>query len=466
MKKEKRDVYLSSLRTLINRSIRNACLIICIYLLTGCNEKTSLYKQDSGLDNTEYILSPENVIEDTIQSSLKDEMGSLEQETVQVENEQPHGSFVDSNNALLNEEQQALIINYFEAYYTALSILDADVPSNLFESENNVFLKLHKQVWEYMVDVRKMQAVDLHMVDFNYLISKVELNTRFDEPTDGSINVSMTLDESFWFKAYPDVEAKEYGIVHYFTLTPTDQGWRIRVHLQRGTLYWTVFGEHFQELWMEEELNSASTENTYHFETTKNLLLEKAKLNMTLRRIKDINDEIPQVDYIYNRENALAYAKKWITSRNDVWLDYGNYGGNCQNFASQALLAGGIPMDLEGLQWKWYGSNINQNGGKSGRTSSWTGVEEFVVYAAENKGYGLVATVDAPYLEGEIGDILVLGYDEDWRHTVMISEVIKDAQGRVIDYLIVSNTSNQDNYPASAYMYTRQMLIKIHGWND
>ena len=55
-----------------------------------------------------------------------------------------------------------------------------------------------------------------------------------------------------------------------------------------------------------------------------------------------------QAQYAYDRQAAAAYADRYVDERNDAWPDYAGSGGNCQNFASQVLLAGGIPMDIYG----------------------------------------------------------------------------------------------------------------------
>ena len=80
----------------------------------------------------------------------------------------------------------------------------------------------------------------------------------------------------------------------------------------------------------------------------------------------------------------------------------------------------------------------------------------------KNEGSGLAAIVDASYDTGEVGDVLIVGYgEEELYHAVMITDVVTDEDGNVIDYLVCSNTANQKNYPISAYGYTYQVLIKI-----
>lgn len=163
----------------------------------------------------------------------------------------------------------------------------------------------------------------------------------------------------------------------------------------------------------------------------------------------------------------MAYADQWIEERSGDWADYTGSGGNCQNYASQVLYAGGIPMDIQGdYIWKWYDDTVSNRGVAWGRSSSWSGVKQFIDYAAGNTGYGLAAEVDAPYDTGEPGDLIHMGVDSDWRHTVVITQPISDGSGQVVDYLVDSNTANLQDYPTSLYGYTDQILVHILGWNQ
>ena len=93
-------------------------------------------------------------------------------------------------------------------------------------------------------------------------------------------------------------------------------------------------------------------------------------------------------------------------------------------------------------------------------------MEEFLSYAGENAGgYGLAAVPDAPYYSGEPGDVIHLGRDGEWRHTVLIVDTVEE-DGETVDYLIDSNTADLRNFPVSAYAYTDQLLIRICGWNE
>jgi hypothetical protein len=64
---------------------------------------------------------------------------------------------------------------------------------------------------------------------------------------------------------------------------------------------------------------------------------------------------------IFRRYDACAYALKWALSRNPDYPDFSGQGGggDCANFVSQSLLAGGCPMDR--IWW----------GGKNSATIAW-----------------------------------------------------------------------------------------------
>ena len=44
----------------------------------------------------------------------------------------------------------------------------------------------------------------------------------------------------------------------------------------------------------------------------------------------------------YDPNKAVAYAEKWYNKRNPIYHDYSNQGGDCANFVSQCLIAGGF----------------------------------------------------------------------------------------------------------------------------
>ena len=166
-------------------------------------------------------------------------------------------------------------------------------------------------------------------------------------------------------------------------------------------------------------------------------------------------------DHPYDRQAAREYMLAYVGRRNPGFMAYDDYGGNCMNFGSQVLLAGGIPMDTDGgyeTGWYWFGQHST--------TLPWVNVGWFLEYAAAEREHGLAAVVNAPYFSGETGDIITMGVDEPANHTTVILDVIRDENGLPIDYLLCSNTADLRNFPASAYYYTNRQLTKIIGWNE
>ena len=65
------------------------------------------------------------------------------------------------------------------------------------------------------------------------------------------------------------------------------------------------------------------------------------------------------MDYLmpYNREKAVEYADTWAMGRNPAYYDYSNLGGDCTNFISQCLYAGGGIMNYT-RDLGWYYNNV------------------------------------------------------------------------------------------------------------
>ena len=152
----------------------------------------------------------------------------------------------------------------------------------------------------------------------------------------------------------------------------------------------------------------------------------------------------------YNRENAVAYARKYAFGQNSAFGNFAGIGGNCTNFVSQAIYAGGCVMNYMPT-FGWYYISLDE------RSPSWTGVEYFFNFITQNAGvgpYGRVATAD----EAEIGDVIQLGRNEEgYYHTLII--VGFDGE----DPLVAAQTDNAYARPLSTYDYDYSRFIKILG---
>ncbi|MBR7081524.1 MAG: amidase domain-containing protein [Oscillospiraceae bacterium] len=90
----------------------------------------------------------------------------------------------------------------------------------------------------------------------------------------------------------------------------------------------------------------------------------------------------------YNRTNAKNYIYNYTITPNNTYADFTKYGGDCTNFVSQVVHAGGMPMTSPvnnpgDDSWYYYGSDWG-----TGRTSSWTKATNFRKYWADINGDG------------------------------------------------------------------------------
>ncbi|MCL1951115.1 MAG: amidase domain-containing protein [Turicibacter sp.] len=152
----------------------------------------------------------------------------------------------------------------------------------------------------------------------------------------------------------------------------------------------------------------------------------------------------------YDREAAVAYARRWALARNPIWKDYEKYGGNCTNFASQVLHAGGMPFVTsgphDGFRWYWFSD--------SSRSPSWTSaryLKNFILgnnAAGKPPRYGIFAYY-VGYEDLEPGDIVLKYMGDNLTHTMIVTQKIFNADGTVQDYLISQNSYDLLDYPLS-----------------
>lgn len=357
--------------------------------------------------------------------------------------------------AKLTSSQKELVLAYMKAYYDSVAKLEPVSVTSLFAGDAKRQRQSEQIVINTLCDIRGLQKTNLRLNSYSYTLTITQITVQDDD----DVMVLAEEDCVQRFAAYSKTDAKSYNMGHRFLLTKTEDGWKLRDHRRHDSLTEALRGEYPAN-------PSAST-----VKKTAEKLLKDAKKEVSRRQKRGTEPKKKniQVDHEYRRKTAVSYSRKWVQGRNREgnWPDYGHWGGNCQNFVSQCLYASGIPMDIEspGL-WKWYGPNANKQFNDQGRSTSWASVNDFLAYVKSNDGYGLVAHADAPYYSGEIGDIIHMGTGGSLKHTVIITKVIKNANGDTIDYLVSSNTADLRDYPVSAHYYTDQMLIKVYGWND
>ena len=318
----------------------------------------------------------------------------------------------------------------------------------------------------YISKVRSMQAVDLKLTGFEIGLTITDCST--DE--NGNYVVTLMEDDQVQFACLKGQTSSSCDIYNTFTFSPNG----LILSHEKTEDGFTLIRD------MYENQYSGSAQQTLNqildslVQTAQQNIDAVAKQRSSYATdIEAIESQAPAVDYSYNRAQAVSYAHQWVGTtaplRNSEWGMYDDYGGNCNNFTSQCLHAGGIPMDVYGSdtqQWKWYGEQSNTQNQAAGRSSSWSGVDEFYTYVTENSGYGLVAQTGINIFAAQPGDVIQYGADGEWKHSVLVVDVLKDENGQPLDLLIASNTTDRIEWPMSAYAYTDIRLIHVLGYDE
>ena len=341
------------------------------------------------------------------------------------------------------------ITDYFNVYYSSLAAMQEFDASALFSNE--VYKQYAANSLKLMLETRKQYDFDFGMSKASYDLNIVDYENR-----DGKYYVTLLQDEHLCFNFLNGIESECFEVRCEFVL---DSNYLISYFFKE---------QGFFNIFMEEgeQLSVAKLNEKYDYYldrltkqiTYNNSVLKHAAANENYRSEKTFNTT-------YDRNAAVAYLDKYYHQRNKQWYDFSDEGGNCQNLASQALYAGGIPMDYEGeQQWKCYiidpefDPEVNEEEEDSGRSRSWVNVGYFYDYALANTGRGLVAENDVNIYYSEPGDIIQVGLGS-LSHTTMVSKVV---DGHI---LVSSNSIDTKDYPIEAYNYTDIKLIKILGYN-
>ena len=347
--------------------------------------------------------------------------------------------------APLEEEQEAAILSFMTTAYEALARLETPDFSALFTNQTQA--RASESGIALQIGLRTLiDGMDYSLTGYSYTLNCGQTVQR----EDGSVEVNALEASVQNFSQFPGVDSERGRTFHHFVLEESEDVWLIREHMQYDILYGQLMGS---------ESNWRGDYSQAYIDAMPTYLDELREAHAARETEPNENLELPAADEPYDRTAAVTYADLYAMDRNPGWADFSSSGGNCQNYVSQCLLAGGIPADPYGDAIWTYGDGVNQ------RSVSWAGVISFLRYATHNTGFGLVSLVNAPYYTGQPGDLIQMGTAESWHHVVIIRDLVTDKAGHTVDYLVNSNTTDMKNYPASLYGYPVFSLTRILGWN-
>ena len=369
-------------------------------------------------------------------SRLDDSQNEINIIEEKVEEDIIPSTFINKINNSNNVDKDVLnlITNYLDKYYLSLYTLKMQDFSSLFSNDN--IMKLNDAAIKLVIETRKLYDFDFTMGDAHYDITII--NYKNDS---NKYYVDFLEDDYMNFSFLSGICSESYDILNNIVVEKINGEYKIVDYYKEQGFYIMFF----------DNKDVGSIDDLYNFYYER---LKRTIDNENFQKQNAINSSYQtdkEYDVKYNRDSALEYLNKYYHIRNENTYDFSDEGGNCQNFASQVLIAGGMLMDYDSDE-EWYYDN------SSNHSSSWVSVPYFYDYCLENSGSGLVCDLNNNIYYAAKGDIIQVGLDEV-SHTTIVNDIV---DGHI---LLSSNSIDMKNYPLEAYSYPTRKLIKILGSN-
>lgn len=254
--------------------------------------------------------------------------------------------------------------------------------------------------------------------------------------------VTLQVDSSFneIEEAYEKVQKEEEYIVDLINKYVSDRGATLKSW--KENLNWLE--SNYSELKCQEDVNMRLIDS---YVEAYRLVLQDEKLPDE----KYVNDTAANVR-TYSRTNAVNYAQTYWNNYNPNYPDWTPYGGDCANFVSQCLKAGGKPMTVgpatDFSYWFSSGNTANVNN----VSSTWRGADAFRHYWQVNATkYKTFTSFSGAYNYGFKGDAVTwLNSNGRGFHTVIIAGY---SNGDLIYSAHTANTFT-DSLQAAAAQYS------------
>lgn len=144
----------------------------------------------------------------------------------------------------------------------------------------------------------------------------------------------------------------------------------------------------------------------------------------------EMSDSGASANYMYSKAKACAYALQWALGRNPAFSDYTGRGGDCANFTSQCLNAGGMTYtDL------WYPDSV--------QFIRVTAQRDMLINTGRAVGYYQALPVYPNGLD-TTGTVVHYTNGLEWYHAVIITQ---DPQTGYENIRISAHTEDHINWP-------------------
>lgn len=157
----------------------------------------------------------------------------------------------------------------------------------------------------------------------------------------------------------------------------------------------------------------------------------------------------------YQRDQAVAYAHQWAYGRNPAFYNYESIGGDCTNFASQCLFAGGGIMDYTHT-FGWYYRYAND------KSPAWTGVAYLYQYLLRRKLTPGPVGEECDIHDLQPGDIVQISFNGNaYQHCPIV--VTAEPPFLPQNIKVAAHSYNADNRPLDTYEAITMRFVHITG---
>ena len=153
-------------------------------------------------------------------------------------------------------------------------------------------------------------------------------------------------------------------------------------------------------------------------------------------------------EYPLNISAEVEYARRWAFSRNPSFYDFNDLGGDCTNFVSQCIYAGGAVMNYT-RDVGWYYISLND------RAAAWTGVEYFYRFITTNRGAGPFGE-EVDISKAAVGDVIQLGGSAGFYHSLLVTSLCGEP-------CVAAHSFDAFDRPLSSYFFEKLRCIHIIG---
>lgn len=343
---------------------------------------------------------------------------------------------------VLSNDVKLLLKSYFDWHYKNLKNNKNDYIDNLdmlITNNDLIEFKKAKLNWSYNWQNRLNEEV------LNYSIY-LDLNDFKDEGN--YILMNVIYGEDLVIKSSPEVVQQI-----------RNQNHKLVIKNENGIL--TIVNDYYSDEFLNENFDISEDEFFNNFEDK----IANSKLQTTTL---DLKNKLNSIDTLYNdyksnlnaskltseslslspriysrrysRYNGAAaanYAVKYALSYNSNYTNWDPRGGDCTNFVSQCLLAGGLPTDAA-----WYKDS-----------NTWVRVIDLYDWLTRQKDYARSLTWQE---NATVGDIVQLyNSKKGWYHSLIIS-YNRNNSGELF---VSSHSDEWRNRALSNYTQTKRFLI-------